>query len=414
MCKIAFCGKHEKVENMAVLFEKQEVMLRSTDMKIVRDFMRTVNWTAPLLCIRGARGVGKSTLLRQYIKQNFGETSRKALYCSLDWVYFAQHSILEVAEKFYQSGGKLLILDEVHKYPHWSREIKETAEMYPDIQFVLSGSSLLKIIDGDADLSRRCRAYDMPGLSFREYLQFYKGITLPLFSLEDVLDKTKDVAAAVNEVCRPLEHFHNYLKYGYYPFYLKNPIDYYALIEQTENYVIDVEIVQQRNVNPANCRKIKALINVLAQNVPYDTDITKLAQLAQLQRNTVLEYLNHLSDAKLINLIYSDLISVGKMQKPDKILLENPNMLYALATVPVHIGTARECFTVNQLSVAHTVEYAKEQGDFKVDGRYTFEIGGKSKTFRQIAGVKDSYVFSDDLEMPRGNKIPLWMLGVLY
>ena len=195
---------------------------------------------------------------------------------------------------------------------------------------------------------------------------------------------------------------------------MKNPIDYYALIEQTENYVIDVEIVQQRNVNPANCRKIKALINVLAQNVPYDTDITKLAQLAQLQRNTVLEYLNHLADAKLINLIYSDLISVGKMQKPDKILLENPNMLYALATVPVHIGTARECFTVNQLSVAHTVEYAKEQGDFKVDGRYTFEIGGKSKTFRQIAGVTDSYVFSDDLEMPRGNKIPLWMLGVLY
>ena len=343
-------------------------MLRSTDMKIIRDFMHTVNWTAPLLCIRGARGVGKSTLLRQYIKQNFGGTSRKALYCSLDWVYFAQHSILEVAAKFYQSGGKLLILDEVHKYPHWSREIKEAAEMYPDVQFVLSGSSLLKIIDGDADLSRRCRAYDMPGLSFREYLQFYKGITLPLFSLEDVLDKTKDVAATVNEVCRPLEHFHNYLKYGYYPFYLKNPIDYYALI----------------------------------------------AQLAQLQRNTVLEYLNHLADAKLINLIYSDLISVGKMQKPDKILLENPNMLYALATVPVHIGTARECFTVNQLSVAHTVEYAKEQGDFKVDGRYTFEIGGKSKTFRQIAGVKDSYVFSDDLEMPRGNKIPLWLLGVLY
>ncbi|MBO4772176.1 MAG: AAA family ATPase, partial [Bacteroidales bacterium] len=200
----------------------------------------------------------------------------------------------------------------------------------------------------------------------------------------------------------------------YYPYYLKNPIDYYALIEQTENYVIDVEIVQQRKVSPANCRKIKALINVLAQNVPYDTDISKIAQLSQLQRNTVLEYLNHLADAKLINLIYSDLVSVGKMQKPDKILLENPNMLYALATSPVQIGTARECFAVNQLSVAHTVEYAKEHGDFKVDGRYTFEIGGNGKTFRQIAGVKDSYVFADDLEMPRGSKIPLWMLGFLY
>ncbi len=399
---------------MDVLFEKQEVMLRSTETKIVRDFMRTVNWSAPMLCIRGARGVGKSTLLRQYVKQNYAPSSRKALYCSLDGVYFAQHSILEVAAQFYQTGGELLIFDEVHKYPHWSREIKEAAELYPNIRFVLSGSSLLKIIDGDADLSRRCRSYDMPGLSFREYLQFYKNISLPVLSLDDILTKPSDAAATVNDACRPLEHFHNYLQYGYYPYYLRNPIDYYALIEQTENYVIDVEIVQQRKVSPANCRKIKALINVLAQNVPYDTDISKIAQLSQLQRNTVLEYLNHLADAKLINLIYSDLISVGKMQKPDKILLENPNMLYALATSPVQIGTVRECFTVNQLGVAHTVEYAKEQGDFKVDGRYTFEIGGKGKTFRQIAGIKDSYVFSDDLEMPRGNKIPLWLLGFLY
>ena len=399
---------------MDLLFEKQEVMLRATETAIVRDFMHSVNWTAPMLCIRGARGVGKSTLLRQYIKLHYEPTTRKALYCSLDWVYFAQHSILEVAAKFYQSGGELLIFDEVHKYPHWSREIKEAAEMYPNIRFVLSGSSLLKIIDGDADLSRRCRGYDMPGLSFREYLKFYKNISLPVFSLDDILKNAVNVASTVNAVCRPLEHFHNYLQYGYYPYYLKNPIDYYALIEQTENYVIDVEIVQQRNVSPSNCRKIKALINALAQNVPYDTDISKLAQLAQLQRNTVLEYLNHLADAKLINLIYSDLVSVSKMQKPDKILLENPNMLYALATMPVQIGTARECFVVNQLGVAHTVEYAKDQGDFKVDGRYTFEIGGKGKTFRQIAGVKDSYVFSDDLEMPRGNKLPLWMLGVLY
>lgn len=399
---------------MDILFEKQEIMLRSTDMEIVRSFINSINLDAPLLCIRGARGVGKSTLLRQYIKQNFEPNTRKALYCSLDWVYFAQHSILEVAAKFYQSGGKLLIFDEVHKYPQWSREIKEAAEMYPDIKFVLSGSSLLKIIDGDADLSRRCRSYDMPGLSFREYLEFYKRITLPTFTLNDILKKPAETAAKVNSVCRPLEFFHEYLKYGYYPFYLKNPIDYYALIEQTENYVVDVEIVQQRKVNPANCRKIKALINVLAQNVPYDTDISKLAQLSQLQRNTVLEYLNHLADAKLINLIYSDLVSVGKMQKPDKIFLDNPNMLYALATEPVKIGTARECFTVNQLSVGHTVEYAKEQGDFKIDGRYTFEIGGKSKTFRQIAGVKDSFIFSDDLEMPRGNKLPLWLLGFLY
>ncbi len=322
---------------MDVLFEKQEAMLRATSMDIVRSFMNRVNWAAPMLCIRGPRGVGKSTLLRQYIKQHFESNSEQVLYCSLDWVYFSQHSILEVAERFYKRGGKLLVFDEVHKYENWSREVKEVAETYPNLQLMLSGSSLLKLLDGDADLSRRCRGYDMPGLSFREYLQFYKGIELSVHTLEDILTSPNKLAAEVNKVCRPLQHFHEYLKYGYYPFFLTNPIDYYALIEQTLNYVIDVELPQLRGVNPANCRKIKALLNVLAQQVPFDVDISKLASVTELQRNTVLEYLNHLRDAKLIHLLYSDIMSVKKMQKPDKIFLESPNLLYALA---IGIGQA--------------------------------------------------------------------------
>lgn len=399
---------------MDSLFEKQEAMLRATSMEIVRSYVNVVNWKAPMLCIRGPRGVGKSTILRQYIKQHYEIGSEEVLYCSLDWVYFSQHSIIGVASNFYKKGGKLLVLDEVHKYEGWSREIKEISETFPTLQLMLSGSSLLELLDGDADLSRRCRGYDMPGLSFREYLQFYKGINLPVYSLEELLSSPKMVASEVNKVCRPLQHFHEYLKCGYYPFYLTNPIDYYALIEQTVNYVIDVELPQQRNVNPANCRKIKALLNVLAQQVPYDVDISKLASVTGLQRNTVLEYLNHLNDAKLIKLLFSDNISVKKMQKPDKIYLENPNMLYALATTPVKIGTARECFAVNQLGFGHTVEYGKAQGDFKVDGKWTFEVGGGSKSFTQIADIPHSFVLSDDIEMPRGNKLPLWLLGLLY
>ena len=367
-----------------------------------------------MLCIRGARGVGKSTLLRQYIKQNFENKSDKALYCSLDWGYFSQHSIIEVADKFYKTGGELLVLDEVHKYENWSREVKEISETYPALKVVLSGSSLLKLLNGDADLSRRCRSYYMPGLSFREYLQFYKGITLRSYTLEEILSNANSVAREINSQCRPLEHFHNYLQYGYYPFYLSNPIDYYPLIEQITNYVIDVELPQLRNVNPSNCRKIKALLNVLAQQVPVDVDISKMASMIELQRNTVIEYLNHLDDAKLIHLLYSDLVSVKKMQKPDKIYLENSNLLYALATTPVKIGTARECFAVNQLNYQHTVEYGKQQGDFKVDGKWVFEVGGESKTFDQIADLPNSYVLADDIESPRGNKLPLWMIGLMY
>ncbi len=399
---------------MDALFERQDALLRATSMTIIRSFMEQVNWSAPMLCIRGPRGVGKSTLLRQYVKSHFAEGSEDVLYCSMDWVYFSQHSMLEVAEKFYKHGGKLLIFDEVHKYENWSREVKEVAETYPQLQLMLSGSSLLKLLDGDVDLSRRCRGYDMSGLSFREYLQFYKGIELPAYSLEEVLGSAKKIAAEVNKVCRPLQHFHEYLKFGYYPFYLTNPLDYYALIEQTVNYVVDVELPQQRKVSPVNCRKIKALLNVLSQLVPYDVDISKLSSSIGLQRNTVIEYLNHLKDAKLLHLLFSDLVSVKKMQKPDKIYLENPNLLYALATTPVKTGTVRECFVVNQLSHAHTVEYGKTQGDFRVDGKWTFEVGGESKSFDQIADIPNSFILADDIESPRSNKLPLWMIGFLY
>ncbi len=294
-------------------------MLRTTSMKIVRCFMNSVNWDAPMLCIRGPRGVGKSTLIRQYIKSNFPVGSKEVLYCSMDWVYFSQHSMLEVADAFYKKGGKLLVFDEAHKYENWSREVKEVAELYPELKVILSGSSLLKLLDGDADLSRRCRGYDMPGLSFREYLEFYKGISLPVYTLEEILSSPERVAVEVGNLCRPLQYFHEYLKFGYYPFYLANPIDYYTLVEQTVNYVVEVELPQQRNVDPSNCRKIKALLNVLAQQVPFEVDLSKLSSAIGLQRNTTLEYLKHVRDAKLRQLLYSDVASVKKMQKQDKI-----------------------------------------------------------------------------------------------
>ena len=399
---------------MDTLFERQDAMLNATSMEIVRDYINHVNWDAPMLCIRGPRGVGKSTLLRQYIIKNLGIGNEEALYCSLDWGYFTQHTMLETAEKFYKRGGKVLVMDEVHKYEGWSREVKEVAEVYPSLKLILSGSSLLRLLDGNADLSRRCTGYEMPGLSFREYLMFYHGIELPAYSLEEILESPRQIAAKVNAACRPLQYFHDYFKNGYYPYYLRNPLDYHTLIEQTINYVIDVELPQLRKVNPANCRKLKALLYVLAQQVPFDVDISKLASVVGLQRNTVIEYLNHLNDSKLLALIYSDNTSVKKMQKPDKIYLDNPNMLYAMATTPVKIGTARECFVVNQLSHRHKVEYGKEHGDFKIDGKWTVEVGGEGKSFAQIADMPNSFVFADDIEMPRGSKIPLWMIGMTY
>lgn len=399
---------------MEELYKKQDALLRATSLKIVRGYMQNINWEAPMFCLRGARGVGKSTLLRQYAKMKYPAGSEEVLYCTLDSVYFSTHSILYVAEKFYQHGGHLLILDEVHKYNGWSREVKEIADLYPDLQIMLSGSSMLNLLDGDADLSRRCVGYDMPGLSMREYLQFYKGIDLPSFPLEALLSDAGRIAADVNEVCRPLQYFHDYLRYGYYPYYLRNKIDYYTLIEQTVNYVIEAELPILRSVDVTNSRKLKALISVLAHTVPFEVDVSKLAVAIGATRNTVLEYMRHLSDAGLLSLLYSDLLSVKKMQKPDKIYLDNPNLLYALAGSQVNIGTIRECFAVNQLKQRHKVEYGRKQGDFKIDERWTFEVGGENKSYDQIADLPNSYILADDIEMPHGNKIPLWLVGFLY
>lgn len=389
-------------------------LLSLTQIATVRDLTNRINWDARLISIRGARGVGKTTLMLQYIKLHYKPYDRSVLYCSLDSIYFATHRLIDLADDFYKNGGKHLFLDEVHKYDGWSRELKEIYDMYTDMKVVISASSLLNILGGDADLSRRCLPYDMQGLSFREYLQIYKGIHMPSTDLETMLTEPGDICVQLNKACKPIPLFHDYLKHGYFPYYLDNKEDYFTTIDNVIDYIINAELVKLRNVSPANTRKIKALVGILSQSVPFEVDITKLSSMIGLQRNTVVEYLKYLADAKILNLLYSDLLSVKKMQKPDKIYLESPNMIYALATDYVNIGTVRETFAVNQLSFVGQVEYGKAKGDFKCGGKYLFEVGGKSKDFSQVAGEKDAYVLADDIETPLGRKLPLWIIGFLY
>lgn len=336
------------------------------------------------------------------------------MYCTLDSVYCATHHLLELADQFYRYGGKHLFLDEVHKYAGWSREVKEIYDMYPDMRVVISGSSLLNLLSGDADLSRRCVGYTMQGLSFREFLCFYKKTEINPITLEELLANPEEICAKVNENCRPLPLFNEYLKYGYYPYYIENQKDYYLQIEQVVNYVVETELPQECRIDISNVRKIKALIGLLAETVPFEVGITKLATTIGVHRNTVIEYLGYLQKARILNLLYSDNKSVKKMQKPDKIYLENANMIYTLAPHEVQIGTVREAFAVNQLLSDHEVEYGKVAGDFKVDGHYVFEVGGKSKTFDQIADLPCSYILADEIETPLRHKLPLWIVGFLY
>ncbi len=403
---------------MDTLYRKSDRILANTSTEIIREKMDEIHWNTQLVSIVGAKGVGKSTLIKQYLKQHYALGDRAVLYCSADSVDFSIRTLVELAEEFVMRGGELLVIDEIHKYhsgtTDWSREIKEIYELFPELRMIVSGSSLLSLKEGDADLSRRAVKYTMPGLSFRETLRFYHGLTFPRWSLDDILAHPYDLWQTVTAKCKPVALFKEYLEKGYYPFLLEGEGEYYTKIEQVVNYIVETELPQICKVDVANVRKLQALIAMICSEVPFELNANRVAAALEIGRDTVVEYLKYLGDAKVLNLLYSDKKKIGKLTKPDKIYMENTNLMYALAPTKVEVGTLRETFAICALSESHSVEYGKTQGDFKVDAKYTFEIGGRNKTFSQIAGVKDSYIFADDWDMPDGAKLPLWMLGFLY
>lgn len=306
-----------------------------------------------------------------------------------------------------------MFLDEVHKYDTWSKEVKEIYDLYPDLKVVLSGSSLLSILNGDADLSRRCIPYNIQGMSFREYLDIVHDIVLPKVQLDELLENPNALCEKVMQSCRPLSFFDDYLREGYYPFILEGQAEYSIRLENVINYIIEVELPKLCGVDVSNVRKLKALVAVLSSNVPQQVDMQKLSTMLEVSRVTLLGYFQHLAKAKVLNLLYSSEMNIKKMQKPDKIFVENPNIMEAMTLDTVNKGSKRECFIVNQLRNSHRVEYTK-QGDFLVDGRYTIEVGGKSKDGKQIAGLENAFIAADDTEYAYGNKIPLWAFGFLY
>ena len=402
---------------MDTLFRKHDRLLANTSMDIVRDKISEIHWNAHLVTILGAKGVGKSTLIKQYLNQNYKLGDRRVLYCSADTVDFSTRTLVGLAEEFTIRGGEVLAIDEIHKYKpgtsDWSREIKEIYDLFPELKLIVSGSSLLSLREGDADLSRRSVKYTMPGLSFREALRFYHGLKFEKWSLEDILSHPYDLWRMVSSKCKPVALFKEYLEKGYYPFLLEGEGEYYTKIEQVVNYIIENELPQICRVDVANVRKIQAIVAMICRETPFELNANRVAAALEVGRDTVVEYFKYLGDAKVLNLLYSDKKKMGKLSKPDKVYLANTNIMYALAPTQMEVGTLRETFALECLAETHAVEYGKAQGDFKVDSKYTFEIGGRNKTFTQIAGVKDSYIFADDWDMPDGAKLPLWMLGFL-
>ena len=397
---------------MDTLIEKSYQKVRDTDTRFIRSIMSQIDWSDRLIGIRGARGVGKTTLLLQRIKKFLGNTS-DSLYISLDNLWFAEHNLLGLVDFFAKRGGKFLFLDEVHKYPKWSQIIKNIYDDFPNLQIVFTGSSLLEILNARSDLSRRAIVYEMQGLSFREYLNITQKTDFQSVTLSDILRVHKDISDNIVNTVKPLQFFSDYLQRGYYPFFTEGVTRFSYRLEEIVNLILEVELPLCRNVEPAYIPKIKQLLQIISESVPFIPNIDSLSKRIEIHRNTLLSYLYHLQETKLTHHLQKDISGINRLQKPEKIYLENTNLVYTLAENNTDIGNIRETFFLNQLSYNHTVEYPNN-GDFWVDKKFLFEIGGKSKSGKQIKDTGNAYIAADNIEYGFDKKIPLWMFGFLY
>lgn len=392
------------------IFEKQ---IAVTDVKFVRSILSHINWKARLIGIRGARGIGKTTLLLQYIKLNLSNEINKTLYVSLDNVWFNNNSLVALADSFEKLGGRYLFIDEVHKYPNWSQEIKNIYDTFPQLKIVFTGSSLLEILNSRADLSRRAILYEMQGLSFREYLCIETGQSLEIISFKNILENHEGICRKILAKIKPFEYFNDYLKYGYYPFYKEEKDLYFLRLGEVVNLMLEVELPVLRNVDIAYIHKIKQLLSIIAEAVPFQPNVSKLSQKININRNTLLSYFHYLDEIRLTRNLFKENTGISLLQKPMKTFLDNTNLMFLFARENVNSGNLRETFFANQTGYQNKLNYI-EQTDFILNGQFKFEIGSKNKTERQIKGMKNSFLVLDDIEIGRSSNIPLWIFGFLY
>ncbi|MCC5913317.1 MAG: AAA family ATPase [Balneolaceae bacterium] len=398
---------------MDTLYEYQEEVLAQVSDNFFRGLYHQLNWDERFLGITGLRGIGKTTMLLQYLKYSAPDR-KNSLYVTADHPWFYDHSLIDLSRQFRKYGGSLLLIDEIHRYPNWSRELKNIYDGLPELQVVFTASSVLDILTGDADLSRRAISKELTGLSFREYLEIRYQHKFPAITLEQLLQDPGKISQTVLAKLKPIPIFNEYLKNGYFPFSItRSDESFRQLLNQVINTVMEVDLQIVEEYSASNTIKMKKLIGVIAETVPFEPNISKIANRLGLGRDTVKTYLWNLDRARLLNLLSRSSKGVSALQKPDKIFLENSNLSYALKPNPER-GTIRETFFVNQLRNAnHSVELAKT-GDFIIDGKWTFEIGGPSKGTSQISSQKNAFLALDELEHAYQNRIPLWLFGFLY
>lgn len=405
---------------MQNLYEISNKLINKVKTGFKRSLYAEIDWRQRLIEITGARGVGKTTLMLQKAKELFDKDPSAVIYISLDDAYFFNNSIIDTAGQFQKYGGKYMFIDEVHKYPakhktyDWSAELKNIYDRYPELSITYSGSSIIELYKGHGDLSRRKTSYKLNGMSFREYLKMNNTLKLPAITLQDLIHKNPMISADISDKIKILPHFRNYLSTGYYPFYNENPEQYNQRIKNIINVILEVDIPSITEINYDTTGKIKTMLAVLSTSVPYTPNLTKLSDSLQIgDLRTMYKYFYFLEKAELITLLSSNAKANKLFQKPEKIYLNNTNLINAISPGKNETGTIRETFFLNQVHYLHEINYPKK-ADFIINNKYTFEIGGKNKTEKQIKNIENSYVVQDDIEIGFANKIPLWLFGFLY
>ena len=385
-------------------FMKEQLNLVSTDFK--RYMYDKLPWEARLVGLMGPRGVGKSTMVLQHIKEQAEDVQSKSLYVSADHSYFSTHTLIDTAAQFVREGGEWLYIDEVHKYEGWSTELKQIYDSHPKLHVFFTGSSVLDILEGEADLSRRVLLNNMQGLSFREFLELFHGIKTPVRTLKEVLEGKVQIEG----VEHPLPLFEQYLREGYYPFSLEGY--FLQRLQQVIRLTMEVDIPQYANMTPATGRKLRRMLGIIASNVPYKPEASSLANEIKVSRNDIPNYQLFMEKAGMIGQLRDCTGGMRGLGKTEKVYLDNTNMIYTMTGENANIGNVRETFFFNQTRLNLDVISSKVS-DFQID-KYTFEVGGKKKGLKQVQGVDNAYIVRDDTEYASGQFLPLWSFGLLY
>lgn len=389
---------------MRILYQKFETLLQSTTTDFKRYLYDEVSWESRMIGIIGARGVGKTTMVLQHIKERLD--SKRALYVSADDMYFGENRLFDLADDFYKNAGEYLFIDEIHKYADWSRELKNIYDSFPTLKIIFTGSSVLDILKGSADLSRRAIIYKLQGLSFREYLKLFHDYDAKVYSLEQIVKNE----IRLENIQHPLPLFNDYLKRGYYPFGIENEMN--LRLGQIIVQTLESDIPQYANLNVGTSRKLKRLLSIIAESVPFKPNFSKISEMISVSRNSLDDYFSYMEKAGLIGQLRNETSGIRGLGKVDKVYLDNTNIIFNLVGKKSNIGNLRETFFFNQTRLKNEV-ISSNKADFVIEN-YTFEVGGKNKQQNQIEKDGKSFVVKDDIEYGYRNVIPLWAFGLNY